>query len=82
MYEYDPPGFQFNHDPVTIETHPISHSLCGLITYTSTFETNGIDGILPLDDLTQDPVGYDPANLKFTVYSEDFGLLGPKDLTV
>ena len=33
-------------------------------------------------DLNQDPVGYDPANLQFTVYSEDFGLLGPKDLTV
>ena len=44
--------------------------------------TAGIDGIVPMDDITQDPVGYDPANLQFTVYSEDFGLLGLRDLTV
>ena len=44
--------------------------------------TEGIDGIVPMDDITQDPVGYDPANLQFTVYSEDFGLLGLRDLTV
>ena len=82
LYEHDPPGFQFNHDPVTIVTQPISHTLCGLISYTSTFMTAGIDGILPMDNIAQDPVGYDPANLQFTVYSEDFNLLGLRDLTV
>ena len=44
--------------------------------------TAGIDGILPMVDITQDPVGYDPTNLQFTVYSEDFNLLGLRDLTV
>ena len=44
--------------------------------------TAAINGINPMDDLTQNAVGYDPASLKFTVYSEDFGLLGLQDLTV
>ena len=82
LYEHDPPGFQFTHDPVTIDTQPITHSLCGAISYTSTFMTTGIDGILPMDDITVNPVGYDPVNLRFTVYSEDFVLLGSQDLTV
>ena len=35
-----------------------------------------------MDNTTIDPVGYDPANLQFTVYPEDFALLGLQDLTV
>lgn len=63
LFEHDPTGFQFNHDPVTIVTSPITHGLCGAISYTSTFMTAGIDGILPMDDITTNPVGYNPASL-------------------
>ena len=70
------------HDPVTVETVPISHSLCGEISYTSTFMTSPINGIDPMADLTQDAVGYDPSTRTFTVYSEDFDLLGLQELTI
>ena len=33
-------------------------------------------------DKTQNAVGYDPASLQFTVYSEDFDLIGLRDITV
>ena len=35
-----------------------------------------------MDDKLQDAVGYDPALLTFSVYSENFDLIGQQDLTV
>ena len=44
--------------------------------------TAAIDGINPMTNPVSDAVGYDPATLTFTVYSENFSLLGQQDLTV
>jgi len=55
---------------------PIDHTLCGDLTYSSTFMTAPITNLAPFDDPMSDPVGYDPATLQHSVYSEDFGLLG------
>ena len=44
--------------------------------------TASIDGINPMDDKLYDAVGYDPALLTFSVYSENFDLIGQQDFTV
>ena len=83
LYEHDPLGLQFLHDPFTIKTKPIAHSLCGILSYKSKFMTESIDNsVNVLDDPTTDPVGYDQAQRKHTVYSEDFDLLGQQPYTV
>ena len=82
LFEHDPTGFKFTHDPVSITTSPIVHTLCGAISYKSTFMTASIDGVDAMVDYSQDPVGYDPASLTYTVYSEDASLYGQQELTV
>ena len=76
LYEHDPTGFQFSHNPFIISTLPIDHTLCGDITYTSTFMTAAISDLDPVADPINDAVGYDPTSNTYTVYSEDFNLLG------
>ena len=76
LHEHDPIGFQFTHDPYTIQTVPITHGLCGDLTYTSTFMTAAIVSLNPVTDPFSDAVGYNPITLTHTVYSEDFALLG------
>ena len=44
--------------------------------------TAPIDGIDPMVDKLTDAVGYNPNSLTFSVYSENFDLLGQQDLTV
>ena len=44
--------------------------------------TEAIDGINPIALPLSDAVGYDPASLTFTVYSENFDLVGKRDYTV
>ena len=48
LHEHDPAGFQFIHDPFVIQTVPINHDLCGLLTYTSTFMTTPISNLNPV----------------------------------
>ena len=59
-----------------VKTLPISHTLCGDLTYSSTFMTQPITDLAPYDDVMADPVGYDSVAREHSVYSEDFGLLG------
>ena len=69
LYEYDPVGFEFTHQEFKIQTVPISHELCGGLTYTSTF--NG----LAINSSSAWPVKYNGSSLQHSVYSEDTSLL-------
>ena len=69
LYEYDPVGFEFTHQEFKIQTVPISHELCGGLTYTSTF--NG----LAINANSAWPVKYNGSSLQHSVYSEDTSLL-------
>jgi len=69
LYEFDPIGFQFTHDPFTIVTVPIVHTLCGVLTYTSTFDGNDISST------SSAPIQYFAGNLTHDVYSEDQSLI-------
>ena len=69
LYEYDPDGFEFTHNEFRIQTVPISHELCGGLTYTSTF--NG----LAINSSSAWPVKYNGSSLQHSVYSEDTSLL-------
>ena len=73
----------FTHDPFVINTVPITHTLCGVLTYTSTFMGVAIDPALnPLLDGAIDHVGYDSATRTHTVYSELESLYGLQPYTV
>ena len=67
LYEYDPIGYQFTHDPFTVVTKPISHTLCGDLVYTSTFMSQAINEV-------STPLGYSAANLTHNLYTEDLVL--------
>ena len=65
---------------------PIDHVLCGDFTYTSTFITDtgtvAITDLEPFSDVMNDAIGYDPATLTHSVYSENFDLIGTRQYTV
>ena len=83
LHEFDPVGYEFTHDPFVIKTLPFDHSLCGSLTYTSTFMTVDIDETIAVfADPMSDPVRYDQSTLTHAVYSEDFALLGLRPYTV
>jgi len=71
-------GYTFTHDPFTIVTSPITHTMCGGLTYTATF--NGS----PINTTTKTSTGmaYNTTSLTFEIYSENFGLLGDKTFTL
>lgn len=72
LYEFDPIGFQFTHSAFTIETVPIVHTLCGTVSYSSTFDGNDITD-------TSQPVGYHASNRTHDVYSESLALIDTTD---
>jgi len=59
----------FAHSSFTVITNPFAHSLCGDLAYTTTFVGATID-------LISDPMTYDTTTRTFSLYSEDFNLLG------
>ena len=69
-------GDTFTHSAFSVVTAPFSHTLCGGLTYSATF--NGAT----IGPGTKPPMAYDTATRTFNVYSEDFGLLGTKSITV
>ena len=71
--EADP--YTFTHDAMTIETSPVTHTLCGHLTSTASF-----DGQL-LSTASQ-PMAYDQPSGTFSIYSEDEGLIGLKTITI
>ena len=84
MYEHDPVGFQFTHVPFPVVTQPNPHTLCGEdLTYVAKFMNAPIDASYdPVADPLNKPVAYDRATRTHTVYSEEFGLLGPRTYTL
>ena len=71
-------GYTFTHTPFDIVTLPFQHTMCGGLTYEATF--NGS----PIDTTTKATLAmaYDTATQIFDIYSEDFGLLGTRTITV
>ena len=68
-------GHDFAHSSFTVITNPFAHSLCGDLAYTTTF-------VGATTDLTSDPMTYDTTTRTFSLYSEDFNLLGMQPITV
>lgn len=67
--------YSFSHTPFQVTTLPVQHSLCGGLTYEATFETAPINTVSTL-------VTFDSATNTFSLYSEDYALLGLRDITV
>ena len=38
LWDFNPAGYKFTHDPFTVTTQPIVHSLCGDVHYRTYFE--------------------------------------------
>ena len=77
LFEYasDDPYWFLTHDPWTYQTSPTTHTLCGDITYTATFESVTADE-------TSIPVVYHQSNRTFGIYSDDFSLAGMRTIEV
>jgi hypothetical protein len=75
LYEWDPTGYVFTHDAFTIQTSPITHNLCGGLTYTSTFNGGAIDANSPA------PIHYNGSSRTHYLYSENTSLLDMTDGT-
>ena len=75
LYDFVPDGFSWTHDPFTLNTTPITHSLCGDFTYEATFMGSAITA-------ASTPVKYDTLTRTFTIYSEDFALIGAQPFTI
>ena len=71
-------GYTFTHDPFSIVTFPITHSMCGGLTYTATFNGSSITTSSKLSN----GMSYDTSSLTFDIYSENFALLGDRTITV
>ena len=69
-------GYTFTHLPFIFVTSPYEHDLCGGMTYTATFNSAAID------TTTKPPMAYDQSINTFEIYSEDFSLLGDRNITV
>jgi hypothetical protein len=67
--------YTFVHDPFTIVTQPNAHSLCGNVSYDVTFNGAVIEA-------SSEPMAHDDASRTFSIYTEDYNLLGLNDITV
>ena len=56
------------HAEYIVNTVPITHTLCGTLDYTSTYDGS------PINSPTDQPLGYNPASREFIANSEDPGL--------
>ena len=63
------------HIAFTITASTAVQSICGDLSYTSTFDS------APISDLTQ-PVSYSSDSRSFSVYSEDFSLVGTHSISL
>lgn len=70
-----PDGLVWVHDAFTLDTVPITHSLCGDFTYLATFDSNYIDTL-------SSPMVYDTTSRTYSIYSEEFGLIGSHTFTL
>ena len=72
LYEFDPTGFQFTHHVFEIKTKPIVHTLCGTVSYESTYDGDSLKDVV---SSSSNPVMYHAANRTHDVYSEDISLI-------
>ena len=76
LYSFAPAAkYEFSHTAFTVDTTPITHSLCGPITYSVTFDGVAIG-------LGSVPMTYDSTSNKWAIYSEDYTYLGMRPITV
>ena len=69
LYDEAPLGLQWTHAPFEVQTWPIQHTLCGEFAYEAYF----------MDEYVTDetePLRYDSSTLTFSLYSEDFDMIG------
>ena len=66
------------HSAWSYSTTPITHSLCGTIEYTATFEGSSVD----TTTMDGENVIYNLSTRTFGIYSENFALIGTKTVTV
>ena len=75
--ETGPTTFAPPHAEYLVNTVPITHTLCGALTYSATYDSN------PINSPTDQPLGYNPATREFTAESTDLTLdMMTKDYTV
>ena len=70
-----PNGYKFTHDEFTVTTHPFDHALCGDVHYNVLFDGSPVTA-------TSQPMSYDTLSRTFEIYSEDFNLVGLRDIEV
>ena len=65
MYTLDtgPKTFAPPHAEFLVNTVPITHTLCGSLTYSATYDGN------PINNPTDKPLGYNPSTREFTAES-------------
>ena len=63
--ESGPMTFAPPHAEFLVNTVPITHTLCGALTYSATYDSN------PINSPTDQPLGYNPATREFTAESID-----------
>ena len=64
------------HSEYKIVTSPLSHTLCGSLTYVSKFNDEIIN------EFSESPMAYDATTQTFTIYSENFELIGTHSITL
>ena len=69
--------YEFAHTAFTITADPTVEALCGKLSYAATFETTPIVA-------NTDPMSYafTDTDRTFSIYSEDFSLIGDRTITV
>ena len=68
--------FTFQHSAFTISTSPVTHTLCGAVDYTATFDGTTIDaGTVP-------PAGYDSATRTLSVFYDQLDLVGLRSVAI
>ena len=58
------------HSEFSVDTVPITHSLCGDLTYSATYDGN------PISSPTDQPLGYNPTSREFIAETTDDSLHG------
>ena len=76
LYAYKPSAkYEFIHDAFVIDAGPAALAICGDLTYTVLFNS------APIGE-TSLPLSYHQVSRRFSIYSEDFALVGPRTIEV
>ena len=75
LRDLNPDGLTWSVNPFQVQTLPITHTLCGDLLYSATFEAD------PVSD-TSTPLSLSSTSLEFALYSEDPTLAGERTITL